>query len=61
MVPSPSVPKESNKLLGDREPVSMTHPITEPVGDNIPIPDIEPAIVITRSGRTVKPRQVMDL
>ena len=61
IVPPPSVPKESDKLLGDREPMSVAHPVTEPVGVHSPIQDTESAVVITRSGRTVKPRRVMDL
>lgn len=61
IVPPPSVPKESDKLLGDREPMSVAHPVTEPDGVHSPIQDNESSVVITRSGRTVKPRRVMDL
>ena len=61
IIPAPSVPKESNKLVSDQEPMSVSHPITETVNDSDPISETGPAFTITRSGRTVKPRQVMDL
>ena len=57
----PSVPKDSDQLLSDQEPISVPHPVTEPVNVQDSTLENEPALTITRSGRTVRPRQVLDL